>query len=96
MSTEPDQEDDFLPPWEDVVAARANRRLQNRHSLAEAACYRTEAGPCPRCGRPPAELAWFYFRNSNYMWAHDCGRAGWITVCDACTRSVDLFLECMS
>ena len=83
-------------PWEDIEEARHNRRLQRQHKPDEAACYREKARPCPKCGRTSKDLAWFYFESPEWTWANLCGRAGWMTVCDACHAQVDCFLESMS
>jgi len=70
--------------------------LQQQHKPDEAARYRERARPCPKCGRTSKDLAWFYFESPEWTWANLCGRAGWITVCDACHAQVDCFLESMS
>lgn len=80
-------------PCEDVDYARHNERLQRKHALGEAGKYRATAKPCPKCGRPSSELAWFYFESPKWTWDNLCGRAGWMTVCDACRAQVDFFLE---
>ncbi len=45
-----DEEDDDQFPWEDVEAARQDRRLQREHPVAESQqLYATRAKPCPQC-----------------------------------------------
>jgi hypothetical protein len=84
-------------PWEDVEAARRNPRLQAQHHSAEArAHYKSQAKPCPKCLTPPDQLAWFYFESPPETWAHLCGVAGWITVCDSCHLQVDFFTDILS
>ncbi len=88
-------EEDF--PWEDVDAARTNRRLQRKHPSAQGkSTYLSRAKPCPQCGSKADELAWFYFESPSGTWNQLCGRAGWITVCDSCRVQVDFFLEVLS
>jgi hypothetical protein len=83
-------------PREDIDKARHNRRLQQKHSPDEAAQYRDKARPCPKCGKPSGELAWFYFESPKWTWENLCGRAGWMTACDACHVQVGFFMEVMN
>ncbi len=88
-------------PWEDVEASRCNRRLQKRHRLEERladglATHFAKAKACPKCGRIPEELSWFYFRSPKETWANLCGIAGWIAVCDPCRIQVNFFSEVIS
>jgi hypothetical protein len=91
-----DDGDEDQYPWEDVDKARHNRRLQRNHPPGEADKYRGTAKPCPMCGKVSRELAWFYFESPKRTWENLCGRAGWMTVCDACHVQVDFFLEVMN
>lgn len=90
-----DEPDKNRYPWEDVDKARHNPRLQRKHPPGEADKYRVMAKPCPKCGKASGELAWFYFESPKWTWENLCGRAGWMTVCDACHMQVDFFLEVM-
>lgn len=84
-------------PWEDVEAARANGRLQAKHSVDRAVeHYSSGARPCPSCGTPPRFLVWFYFSSPRWTWEHLCGREGWMTMCEWCPCQIDFFLEGMS
>lgn len=88
--------DDNHYPWDDVGKARRNQRLQRKHPPGEADSYRAKAKPCPKCGKTSGDLAWFYFESPKWTWQNLCGRAGWMTVCDACHVQVDFFLEIMN
>lgn len=84
-------------PWEDVDEARADRRLQRKHPIAEGQDrYRAVAKACPKCNTAADRLSWFYFRSPALTWEPLCGRAGWMTVCDQCHVQVDFFCEVMS
>jgi excisionase family DNA binding protein len=84
-------------PWHQVNVARADHDLQSRHSIDTAKSqYHAEARPCPKCDTPPDQLTWIYFRSPEGTWAHKCGRAGWLVVCDSCRIQTDFFLELMS
>ena len=83
--------------WEDVDASRQNKALQRRHVKKRAReLYAAESASCPSCGAPPNQLAWFYVESSALAWRNECGRAGWMTVCDLCRRQVNYFEEVMS
>jgi|ERR1051325_2961219 hypothetical protein len=91
------ESDDEQLPWADVEASRHNTRLQRGHDKRTAhSQYDHRAMPCPKCGRPPAVLAWFYFESPPSTWEDECGCAGWITVCDLCHVQVDFFVEVMN
>ena len=97
MSDENDFEDDDKYPWEDVEAARKNRRLQRKHSIADGQnSYIAVAKPCPQCGTAAGQLSWFYFDSPPKTWEDLCGRAGWMTVCDGCHVQVNFFMEAMN
>jgi len=84
-------------PWADLERSRNDRKLQRRHPVADAkAECLGHAKSCPGCGCAAVDLAWFYFESPSGTWKDECGRAGWITVCDKCRQQVDFFLEVMS
>ena len=76
-------------PWEDVDACRGRTRTRTPKPAQQ-------AGPCPLCATPPEKLTWIYFRSPAWTWQHLCGRAGWMTVCDACRLQTGFFLEIMN
>lgn len=83
--------------WEDVDASRQNKALQRRHVKKRAReQYAAESASCPSCGASPIQLAWFYVESSAWTWRNECGRAGWMTVCDLCRRQVNYFEEMIS
>ena len=98
----PWKDEDEIPgeiyPWEDVSKSITNKGLQKEHPPEEDIKYKylTKAKPCPICKKPPEQLAWFYFLSPQYTWAHLCGVAGWITICDRCHYQVDFFTEICS
>lgn len=90
-------EDDDQFPWEDVEAARKNRRLQREHpAVGGRERYAATAKPCPQCHTAAAQLSWFYFESPAETWEHECGQAGWMTVCDRCHLQVDFFMEVLN
>jgi hypothetical protein len=89
--------DDDSFPWEDVEASRKDTLLQNEHPVAEAQQhYAAHAKPCPQCHASADNLSWFYFKSPAETWENLCGQAGWIIVCDKCSRQVDFFVELVS
>ena len=90
-----DDENGF--PWDDVTAARKNALLQRKYPIAKGKdSHLPQAKGCPKCAARPEHLAWFYFESPKWTWDNLCGRAGWMTVCDACHAQVDFFLEAMN
>ncbi len=84
-------------PWADVDASRCDEGLQREHCLTDAqVSYLAHAKCCRECGTNPEKLAWFYFESPSCTWESECGRAGWMIVCDRCHLQVDFFLEIMS
>ena len=83
-------------PWVDVDRSREDWRLQKAHPREEVIAFHNLCRPCPGCGKPSPELAWFYFASRGSTWRSLCGRAGWMAVCDDCHRQVHFFLEVMS
>jgi hypothetical protein len=81
-------------PWADVDAIRENRQFQ-RHYPKRAAqrAFGGAALACPTCGLHALKHTWFYFESPEWTWERLCGRAGWMTVCDACHRQVNFFLD---
>lgn len=92
-----DETGPWVPPWEDVEAARGTHRLQLEHPVADGKRrYLANAKVCPACQAGADALAWFYFESPDATWENLCGCAGWITVCDECQRVVDFFRETVS
>jgi len=58
--------------------------------------HTSQAQSCPFCGANPDSLTWIYFVSPESTWEKLCGRAGWLTVCDACHAQIDFFLEVMN
>jgi hypothetical protein len=84
-------------PWEDVETSRRNRRLQRKHLVDEAkSYYLARAKPGPKCDTQTEALNWFYFESPKETWPLECGRAGWMVVCDRCHEQVDFVIEVMS
>jgi len=84
-------------PWEDVKAARIDRRLQRSHPINDGQrAYMTVANPCPQCHATADQLSWFYFSSPSSTWRDLCGVSGWMTVCDRCHLQVNFFMEIMS
>ena len=89
--------DNFKFPWEDIEAALRDRSLQAEHPVEQVReDLLSDARPCPKCGRGPESLTWFYFSSPPDTWELLCGRAGWMTICDPCQEEVDFFLEMMN
>jgi hypothetical protein len=65
-------------PWQDVDAARSNKRLQCKYSVVEGqAPYLAEARPCSQCGAAAEALAWFYYKSPDGLGTISAGeRAG--------------------
>ena len=92
-----DEEDDDQFPWEDVEAARQDRRLQREHPVAESQqLYPPEPSRVRNATPPPAELSWFYFESPKEFWAQLCGCGGWMTVWTITHLQVDFFREMIS
>jgi len=84
-------------PWEEVDAARRNRRLQKRHPLpVDLPTHFAYARARPKCGAKIEKLTWFYFRSPKETWANLCGVGGWIAACDSCHIQADFFIGAMS
>ena len=90
------EEDDGQYPWDDVDSSRADKKLQKEHPISEAKEYMKLAGACPKCGKKPEDLDWFYFSSPEETWNWLCGDAGWMNVCDDCHLQVNYFEECVS
>jgi hypothetical protein len=81
-------------PWNMVERVRRNERIQRMRSCGEArAVHLCAARACPTCGTPAGVLHWLYFRSEAWTWEHQCGTAGWLTVCDSCHVQVNYFPE---
>ena len=101
MSHDPgndDIDDEGIFPWKDVIASRNRRRSSFGPKREEEgrAIHLAHASPCPGCNTPAADLAWIWFESPEWTWERLCGRAGWRTVCDACRRQVDFFLDILN
>ena len=71
MSDENDFEDDDKYPWEDVEAARKNRRLQRKHPIADGQIsYMAVAKPCPQCGTAAGQLSWLNSGELQFLLKH--------------------------
>jgi len=90
------EEDDGQYPWDDVGSSRMNKKLQKEHPAAEAQKYIKIAGSCPKCGKTPKDLEWFYFSSPEETWGWLCGSEGWMAVCNECHLQVNYFEECVS
>jgi hypothetical protein len=91
------QEDDQSFPWPHVEASRHDQQLQKAHPISKAKeFYASAAKPCPECQAAATKLQWFYFQSPEWTWKNECGRAGWMTVCDKCHRQVDFFCDAMN
>jgi len=82
--------------WAEMQALRADPAAQSRGDAARREALMSRARACPKCDRPPTELAWVYYSSPPVTWEHLCGRAGWITLCDHCERQVDFILTVMN
>ena len=97
MTDDNEFEDDERLPWADIEAARKNRRLQQKHPVAEGqSLYGANVKPCPQCHAAASQLNWLYFESPAETWEHLCGRAGWMTVCDRCHLQVNFFCDVMN
>lgn len=75
--------------WQALQAVREDEALQAKHPIAEGKeRFGEYPDPCPSCGTPGEQLAWFYFESPPWTWTNLCGRAGWMVVCDHCQRRV--------
>jgi len=96
-SEDEDSEDEEIFPWDDVEAARRNTRLQRKYTADKGRkAYLHMARPCPECGTPAEQLAWFYFESPEWTWRNLFGRAGWMVACDPCRRQTDFFMDRMN
>jgi hypothetical protein len=88
---------DEVYPWSHVDASRRSVRLQRQHPVSEGQqCYLAMAKACPACGLSADQLTWFYFESPKQTWQWLCGRAGWMTICEACHVQVNFFEEVIS
>jgi hypothetical protein len=95
--SEEQSEGDEIFPWDDVDASRRNATLQGDHRVEDGkSALLHVASACPTCQKSADRLVWFYFDSPDWTWDHLCGRAGWMTICDACRRQVDFFLEILN
>lgn len=83
-------------PWEHVEACRKKRRRRSRALDEALERYGGEARPCPQCGMAGRDLRWIHFSSPPWTWQIDCGREGWLTVCEPCRWQVDFFQEIMN
>ncbi len=78
-------------PWEDVDASR--ERGVPTDMLRQ---LRAEGLSCPQCDRPASEMTWIAFESPTWTWEQMCGRAGWLSVCDACRLQIEFRLTTMN
>lgn len=84
-------------PWEDVRASKKIWKKQIPDAISEAkGRYLAEANGCPCCEKQADNLTWQYFRSPKWTWEQLCGRAGYLTICENCSRQVEFFCEIMN
>lgn len=81
-------------PWEDVDACRGQAAPDEEN--ARLPKLRAKGSRCPMCRTLAADLTWVYFVSPASMWEALCGRAGWMSICDACRVQVDFDLSIMN
>ena len=86
----------FKHDWE---MSREDPEFQAAHAPNLAAAklkYGSKANPCPKCGKLPDHLEWFYYASLPSSWKALAGRAGWMTLCPQCNVQIDFFVELMN
>jgi len=81
-------------PWENVDASRNDALLQAKNTLDPSIIKGIKS--CPNCGLASEQLSWFWFSSPQEDWDALAGRAGWMSVCDACHIQVEFLNEIMS
>jgi hypothetical protein len=98
-----------LPAWNDVRASqndqvRAWKELASVPTLlttervvtdAEEArrVYGLKTAPCPSCRTAARGLTWIHYTSPSWTWREHCGKAGWLAICEPCSRQIELFQE---
>lgn len=82
--------------WAEMQALRVDPVAQSRGDAAAREILLSRARACPKCRRPPTELAWIYYSSPPETWEQLCGRSGWIMICDHCEIQVDFMVTFMN
>src|SRR4051794_36112810 len=82
-------------PWPEVHAARREIDVNLGSAPMDMAKqdFLSKASPYPGCGAEPDALFWMFVSASEAEWTAGRGRAGFLTLCDRCSRQVDFFRD---
>ncbi|MEM6281484.1 MAG: hypothetical protein AAF787_04755, partial [Chloroflexota bacterium] len=87
-------------PWDLLDECRNDIKLQKEVNSDDETSphefYSDRAHDCPICGKPAADLSWFFITTPEITWQKLMGREGWQSVCDDCHVQVDFFMTAMN